>query len=78
MPADRVEAATERLAEAERKAAEARDVAVEMAEDVRQLVATCFEMVTSMRHLSEEDTRRARAGLAQARMLLARAEKLTP
>ena len=77
MPADKIDAAAGRVAEAERKATEARENAAKMADDIRQLVATCFERVTSMRHQSEDDAQRARAALAEARALLARAEKLT-
>jgi hypothetical protein len=48
-----------------------------IAEATRQLVAACFKQVTTTRHRSEEDAKQARAMLAEARELLARAEKLT-
>jgi len=77
MPADDLDQAAEPLAEAERMATEARDSAARMADEMRHRAATCFERVTSMRHKSEEDAQRARAGLAEARALLVRAQRLT-
>jgi hypothetical protein len=72
-----IEATTRRVAAAERRAAEARHNAELLARAIRQLVAIGFERVTSVRHQSEEDIKQARAALAEARQLLARAEKLT-
>jgi hypothetical protein len=73
----KTEAAIQPVAAAERQAVEAQRSAMRIAEATRQLVAACFKQVTTTRHRSEEDAKQARAMLAEARELLARAEKLT-
>jgi hypothetical protein len=77
MVAEKFEAISLRVAAAEHRAVEARAGAELLAEEARQLVASCFAMVTSARHQSAADAQRARAELVSARELLARADKLT-
>ena len=77
MVAEKFEAISLRVAAAEHRAVEARAGAELLAEEARQLVASCFAMVTSARHQSAADAQRTRAELVSARELLARADKLT-
>ena len=77
MVAEKFEAISLRVAAAEHRAVEARAGAELLAEKTRQLVASCFAMVTSARRQSAADAQRARAELVRARELLARADKPT-
>jgi vacuolar-type H+-ATPase subunit H len=77
MEPETIEDLKRRVAAAERRAAEARENAGRLAEEARQLVARCFALATGHRHQSADDVKRARSGLAEARDLLERAEKLT-